>query len=430
MNLNPIVALAGYDPHLVARLHPRERRFFVWSAILAGVAAFGGGLGAAYGASFPFGAVVGIVAGLAFASLMLNLTRLLDAGSGYPVHLAIDEIDAWRPSGTAGAVLLVLGSLLSQPLVMLLLAFAHGGHGGLVDEVRAAWSRPAEAALLTFAIASLIAAPGWLRVIGAGPVRAYERERWIDDRMFVDDAFAHAQDVITEALRDVPGFKPPLAVHYADPPYNTHPLIYGLDPAVVVRNGIRLVRPKHKDALPPQEIPVQTPTQAPAPPVAAKVAPAPIALPPLPKSVPDEAVQSPSLDDASADASSEAPAPAYFDIGRMQAKRAGEHLDVAVPYIVALTGRAESEVRGMIKNAPPDVRLHQLFSDWKKLPTILLKDAGFALDHGFAPILAIVVGRPVDDVERRLRAAPREKRLAGVFAPELARRLLKKHVTT
>ena len=53
-----------------------------------------------------------------------------------------------------------------------------------------------------------------------------------------------------------------------------------------------------------------------------------------------------------------------------------------------------------------------------------MKSAGFALDHGLAPLIAIAVKKPVDDVERRLRAAPPDKRVTGVFVSELARVLL------
>ena len=133
-----------------------------------------------------------------------------------------------------------------------------------------------------------------------------------------------------------------------------------------------------------------------------------------------------SFDDASADADTAAPAPAYFDMGRLQTKRAQEHIDVVAPFVVAFTGKSDAEVRARIANAPDDARLHQVFDDWKKLKVILMKDAGFALANGLAPIVSVIVQKPVADVERRLRAAPRDKRLTGVFAPELARRLLRK----
>ena len=41
-------------------------------------------------------------------------------------------------------------------------------------------------------------------------------------------------------------------------------------------------------------------------------------------------------------------------------------------------------------------------------------------------VVSIITQKPVADVEKRMRAAPPDKRLTGVFAPELARRLLKK----
>jgi hypothetical protein len=132
-----------------------------------------------------------------------------------------------------------------------------------------------------------------------------------------------------------------------------------------------------------------------------------------------------SWDDASHDHDPNPPAVAFFDIGRLQVKRAREHMDVAAPFIAKFVDRPESEVRAALAAAPEDARVHRLFDDYKKLRSILMKDARFALDHGLAPVVAIVTQRSVADVEKRMRAAPPDKRLTGVFAPELARRLLK-----
>ena len=47
------------------------------------------------------------------------------------------------------------------------------------------------------------------------------------------------------------------------------------------------------------------------------------------------------------------------------------------------------------------------------------------MNKHFQPLIAIAVDRPVDQVEKRLRAAPRDKKVSSVCAPELARRLLR-----
>lgn len=43
-------------------------------------------------------------------------------------------------------------------------------------------------------------------------------------------------------------------------------------------------------------------------------------------------------------------------------------------------------VHTLLKNAPDDERLHRLFPEWKRLSTILLNDAGFALDFQIATV--------------------------------------------
>jgi len=77
-------------------------------------------------------------------------------------------------------------------------------------------------------------------------------------------------------------------------------------------------------------------------------------------------------------------------------------------------------------NAP----LHTVFPAWGRLPTLLLKPASVALELGLAPLIAIAVGRPADQIERRLRAVPPERKVSSVFAPELALRLLREKPST
>lgn len=434
-----LVSLTGYDPSLVVRLVSTEQRFFVGVGILCVVASALVGAGAGYGGMYSFSAPVGVGIGVVFAALVLNLFRLLHAGTGYPVHLPIEGIDGWRPGKAPALVLWFLGALIAQPIVILLLKpwldpliAARGDNtDGLIIRTLAAWDMPLAAAPLTVVLAFLIAAPAWTRILTPDAVRAYERERWIEDRLLVDDAFADAQNIITSMLDGLKGFSGTLATHTADPPYNTRPLVYGLDPALIESGSVRFV--KGRDVPLPEPAP-----RAPAPaPVAAPLAPTPLAAapPPLPAPAPVAAAPAATAtddeinttwDDPAHDDDPNPPALAFFDIGRLQVKRARAHMDVAAPFIAQFTDRPEDEVRALLKNAPDDARVHRLFGDYKKLRSILMKDAHFALAHGLAPVVALITQRSVADVDKRLRAAPPDKRLTGVFAPELARRLLKR----
>jgi hypothetical protein len=448
-----LVRLAGYDTALVARLDARARRFFSVIGALSLIASIVVGLGMADGALLAFSSFAALPLGLVFAALTLNLYRLLHAGTGYPMHLPIEDIDDWRPGGAPALVLLALGFLVTQPLVFLALkpwllaALADGD--GLIRRAHAAWAHPLAAAPLTAALSLLVSAPAWLRILLPSAIRSYEKERWIEGRILVDDAFADAQDAITRALEPVPGFAPPLAIHHLDPPYNTKELVYGLDPEAVERGNVKWVKYKEPPPVPLPAPVAATPAAERAPPPAAepaaKQAAKPTGPPPSPRpapapaapAAPADATPTPpgaeeelvlSWDDPSHDADAAPPAIAFLDVGRLQVQRARAHMDEVAPFIAAFTGRSEEEVRGFLRAAPPEERVHRLFSDYKKLRSILLKDAAFALDHGLAPVVALIVQRPQADVEKRLRAAPRDKRLTGVFAPELARRLLKKNV--
>jgi hypothetical protein len=83
------------------------------------------------------------------------------------------------------------------------------------------------------------------------------------------------------------------------------------------------------------------------------------------------------------------------------------------------------EVLHALRAADDDAPLHEVFPAWGRLPTLLLKPASVALELGLAPLIAIAVGRPADQIERRLRAVPGDRKVSSVFAPELARRLLR-----
>jgi hypothetical protein len=419
-----VIALAGFDVDIVARLEPAHARFFAVSGTCTLMATIVVGVGAGYGADLVSDSVpVGIATGIGFALVFLNLYRLFHAGTGFPIHWPIEALEHWSPSLVGVAVFVGLGALLSQPDVLLVMkpiiddAVAKLPVDGLVARTRTAWTHPSWVVVSTVLFTLLSSLPAWLRRLALGPVRAYEQQRWLDERMLVDDAFADAQDAITRLLDRTPGFSGRLQIHYADPPYNTRPLVFGFDLFAVRETDNRYFARGDEPAPPP-------PPETAAPPRLVGETPAPVHLPPLAVQVVAEAAPSLQWDDPQDDDNHDAPVPMFFVMGRAQVKRARQHIDEVAPFIARFVDQPEQDIRRLLQAAPPEARLHEVIPAYKSLRSIILKDAGFALDHGLAPILAIVTEKSVEDVEKRLRAAPRERRLSGVFTAELARRLL------
>jgi hypothetical protein len=560
---------AGFDRRILWTLSPEDRNAFVILSAAAAASTAIVGIGALYGGTVATGSfLVGVLLAAASVLVVGNMFRLLNAGAGFPLHEPIARLELWKPGLASVVVLLLLGAIMMQPVVLALMSVVHGKSGGIIAQGLATWRYPVLAGLLTFFFASLMSASAWLRRFFLSSVRAYERERWIEHRMFVDDAYAEAQEIIHDALNGLPGYQG-MQQHYADPPYNTRPLLFGFDPELLERDGVRFIRPakeiadererlpeeqeelkkverKKDGSTPPQQAPVEE-TKASAeqaieehavnaPAVeeqadderaveeqaedaqaveeqaveeqaveeqaveeqaseldaasetAAEAEPfqplrddelledmqeaiddgddaikqADEALKeeerraeeahddeedeaqaeeraPRAEEIPEQAPEEERADDAIDEADDlfddddddeELPPPTlhYLEIGRMLPPRARRHVDDVAPFIASLTHRDEAVVRGLIRVAPDDLPMHRLFSEWKSLRSILLHNAGFALDHNMASIISIAVGRPTPDVVRRLKAAPRDRRLAGVFAPELARKLLGKRI--
>lgn len=425
-----LIAWAGYDPDITARLPGSAPKMFIWASALALVIAALAAAGVFYGGWLAVGSLwPAAIAGAVAGPVVLNLFRMQHAGTGYPVFMPIERLPWWRPSLAGAVVFFFLGAMLLQPLVLLVLrpVVGPGVSFGLIAQTHATWELPLAATLCTAVFGALMATPSTLRYVFVESVRAYERERWIDDRMLVDDAFADAQDLIHRALALEPRYAGRLAVHFVDPPYNTRPLWFGVDPRAVERGQVEYTKPLDEEQLPEPAPPPPEPPQSAPPP-----RPAPVVHdePPPPPEPAEEVTPADEPLFAWDDAldTGEPPELRFVDVGRLPGRVARQHADDITPFIVAYTGRDLDEVRGLLRAAPDDMPMHKLFSEWAKLQTILTKDAGFALDHGLSRIVAIVVGKPVDEVERRLRAAPRDRRLTGVFTSELARRILGKKV--
>jgi len=477
--------VCGYDDGIVARLSPVDARFFVVGAVLSLVAALVPAVSMAYGATLTLGLWSAPLFFFVVAAFVLNLLRLHHAGSGYPLHHPIEGIVSWRPAGAAVVVLFVLGVFFTQPLVLLLLrpwldaellargaasAALQQGLGivdvhapvyGLIARSHVAWDQHGGVALAwSFGCSLLVCLPTLLRRTGARAVRLYESERWIAERELVDDAWAENLDDVTAILQETaPGFTGRLQIHYADPPYNTRPLLFGLDPALLSSGRVRFVRPTGPiEAAPtlvdapaasssplPSSPPPPSPPTSIAPPVVATVAPtpAPPASPPSswsqlvvtpPGPAPVLPPEPPPMTTATPPVPSSPPLPlgpetwaghTAVSSGRLSAAQARGDVTGLVLFVTVYLEKPRDEVLRALAAAPADAPLFKVFPEWNKLPTLLLKSAGFALDAGLAPLVAIAVDKPVEQVERRLRAAPRDKKVSGVFAPELARRLLR-----
>jgi hypothetical protein len=473
-NLTPsarrLLRTCGYDDGIVARLSPVDAKFFVLGSIVSLVASLLPACSVAYGASLTLGATTAPVFFVVVGLFVLNLLRLHHAGSGYPLHHPIEGIDRWRPAGAAVVVLFVLGAFLTQPMVLLVLrsfidtdlaarsaaaAALQQGLGvvdvaapvhGLIARSHAAWGgHPVAAGTLSFVFSLVVCAPTLIRRTGARAVRLYESERWIAERELVDDAWAENLDDVTAILGETaPGFSGRLQVHYADPPYNTRPLIFGLDPALLVGGKLRFVRAKGpieeapsldvtRDASPD----VPTSAVLPATPAlsSSPVTPTPAIAPAAPTepaepTEPTEPIAP--VEPVEPVASSPSPRGPETWAGhtatsaaRMTAGQARDDDSGLVLFLTIYLEKPRDEVLRVLAAAPADAPLFKVFPEWNKLPTLLLKSAGFALDAGLAPLIAIAVDKPTEIVERRLRAAPRDKGVSGVFAPELARRLLR-----
>jgi hypothetical protein len=480
-----LLRACGYDDVHVARLSRRDARFFLLASVLAVVAAVVCGVSLGYGATLTLGAGAAPAFALVGTWFVLNLLRLHHAGSGYPLHHPLAGIDRWRPAGAAVVVLFTLGAFFTQPLVLLLLrplidaalaeraqatAALQQGLGlatsapvhGLIARTHAAWDHwPVATAVLSLALSGVVAAPVLLRRTGAQAVRLYESERWVAERMFVDDAWAENRDAVTAILRrTAPGFTGRLQVHHADPPYNTRPLVFGLDPALFVPGRVRFVRPQEAIEPPPLVVPpvILPPVDLPADDVpaddvpaddvpaddvpaddvpadgvaAAGVAPAAVApAPPAPAApAPAAPAPSPSAPPASTASAPSLSRPAWagrsaLDVGRLSTGDVRADIRAHIDFLTDYLQLSRDDVLRALAAAPSSTPLYAVFPQWTNVATILLRPASFALDAGLAPLIAVAVDKTPAQVERRLQASPPDMRVSAVFAPELARRLLR-----
>ena len=242
---------AGYDVRVLATMPRKHQRLYRWSAGLVCLSSFvvGVGLGATafmVVSELWVGCGVAVCAGL----FVLNLSRLHAGGTGFPVQENLEALSRWRPPMGGVVIFGLLGSLLMQPVVVWLMRpflelskVGSGGNvgAGLIVMIRGVWQMPFWAGGTTLLLAMLFSAMTWLRFFFLPSVRIYEKVRWQEGRRLVEDAFNRAQGSIGQALVGYPSFSGKLKTHFADPPYNQRPLLFGVDYAEVRTLGLRFV---------------------------------------------------------------------------------------------------------------------------------------------------------------------------------------------
>lgn len=256
--MDDVASLAGLDPRLLRRVPPRAQAAYARQAWLGLLSAALAGVSIAYAAVLAaVGPASTLLIGLFAFLFVFNLVRLHHGGGGRPIEGEWDDIDTWRPSLWPTLVLLVLGALMMQGLCLLamrpfLLSWLprHLHENGLLAHAHEAWRHPALMGACTLGFAVLFAAFAWGKYFMLSAVRAYERQRWALGRAIVDRLSAVNDELIVAALADEPGFAGEVTHHFANPPYNTHRVLFGVDEGQVEKTGLRFLPPSH-GALPP-----------------------------------------------------------------------------------------------------------------------------------------------------------------------------------
>jgi hypothetical protein len=208
----------GYDPLLLAQLKPRRRRTvsLLAEAWIISSAALAASVGYAIWL-VEHSLWVSLLCALAMGLVVINLLRLVVAGSGAAPHLSMEHVSEYRPALGPAFVLSMLAVLLAQPAQLplwqaelaapvaehreQLLAqqeqLAHTlGHPVqrafrreltesefLAWRVRAIWKDPQRAFVLSALYWFLVLLPTLAgRFIALSALREYERARWVAAR--------------------------------------------------------------------------------------------------------------------------------------------------------------------------------------------------------------------------------------------------------
>ena len=104
------------------------------------------------------------------------------------------------------------------------------------------------AAVISVALGAVFSAHTWLRFFFISSVRLYEAKRWHNGRELVEDSYNSTQHEVHNALGKLPGFSGKLMTHFADPPYNQRPLVFGVEFSEVRTTGVRFVEALPEDS--------------------------------------------------------------------------------------------------------------------------------------------------------------------------------------
>jgi hypothetical protein len=196
MSWTRCAAWVGFDPDVVARLGPRQRR----AIGVAALTALGPAVWAAAALGWAVGGVaqswvLGLVAGAGMGALVQNLHRLVVAGGGIALAEPREVATTWRASLVAGGVVGLMGVATAQPLLAWLFdrpaapALA-AWEAGLVAQRAASLEAPTRAlretyaarrATLEAALADVVAADARQAEEGGSAV-ADEGRRWLAER--------------------------------------------------------------------------------------------------------------------------------------------------------------------------------------------------------------------------------------------------------
>ncbi|MFT3923818.1 MAG: hypothetical protein QM778_14895 [Myxococcales bacterium] len=241
--VSELPALFGYDPDLLERLAPRRRRaigLLVEAWILSSAA-----LACSVGYALwlvEHSAGLSLLATFAMAMVVINLLRLVVAGSGAAPHLGIEHVKDYRPALGPTFVLSMLAALLAQPgqlplwqselaaplaehraeLLNQQAELAHSlgqaptpafraeleSSDFLAWRVREIWKDPQRAFLLSVLYWFLVLSPTLAgRFVALGALREYELVRWHAVRGEIEAAGRAAARDIARELSPYPTYE-------------------------------------------------------------------------------------------------------------------------------------------------------------------------------------------------------------------------------
>ena len=275
--MTTLLSAAGFDSRLALELSPMHRRRLVLFSWLGFIGCSVCALSLFVGSSIAVESLVVAVAASAvgFGGYWCALL-LVRAGGGYPAHAPIGALATWRPAPLVGALFFLVGAMVTQPLVLLSMfpliegqlsaqasrhdavvagianmrranetsvasttpppitsEHPHQAVAGLITRSRAAWSYPILASVLTLFFALLFSLPSLLWVGTPETARVYARLRWQSERETIDFAYRHTVREVERHLTRWPGFGGTFRAHFVDPPFNTRPLLFGIETAAV-----------------------------------------------------------------------------------------------------------------------------------------------------------------------------------------------------